>query len=89
MFMREAVQMVKECSPTWWVLMYCNRMLYAYIYCINMRNYYACSMHMHVHPYWKSCAFNMHVIHNLHAYVTVTLMLHACTMSVYMTCMLQ
>ena len=43
----------------------------------------------HVYPYWKCCACNMHVTHTLHAYMTVTLMLHASTMSVNMTCMLQ
>ena len=40
-------------------------------------------------PYWKCCACNMHVTPTLHAHMTVTLMLHACNISVYMTCMLQ
>ena len=39
-------------------------------------------------PYSKCCACNMHVRPTLHAYMTVTLMLHACNISVYMTCML-
>ena len=34
-------------------------------------------------PYWKCCACNMHVTHTSHAFMTVTLMLHTCTISVY------
>ena len=37
----------------------------------------------------KCCACNMHVTPNLHAYMTVTYMLHTCNMSVKVTCMLQ
>ena len=51
-----------------------------------------CICHITLHlckPYWKCCACSMHVTHTLHAYMTVTLMLHACTMSVYMTWGLQ
>ena len=63
---------------------------------INIRTYIKtsvqhacmCVVCMYV-PYWKCSACNMHVTPTLHAHMTVTLMLHACNISVHMTCMLQ